>query len=117
MKILLLGGQFREAVVHVRTVLEKRGHTVLLTKEDKEPATKDEKRKFVEKLQKLIEDADALLVLNYENTLSPSMLLGVSAAFYFDKSVYVYREFPVAQRSDFLSFGAIELRGDLTKHF
>jgi hypothetical protein len=121
MRVHLFGvAEHKEQQVHVKTALEQAGHTVVVPKkEEKDPATKDQKKRLLDLYQEALAESNAVLVMNYsyngvKHAIPPATLIAMGVAVYQSKPVYVYGEFPIEHKAALAHLGVVELKGDLS---
>ena len=121
MKITLLGSMhFSTEMIHVKSQLEKMGHSVSIPEDMHECFINQEtntasgrdyekelkyciEKSLLKDAMKKIEKSDAVLVLNYtkndiEGYIGASVLMGLGLAFYLEKKIFLLNEVDKTQK-------------------
>ena len=125
--------QMAEKAADTKQELEKLGHTAFIVETNKKFVGKTNEEKEEIKLQqkfnndainehfKLIENSDAILVLNYEkngvaNYIGGNTFLETGLAYYLKKPIYLINPIPkISYETEIIAIKPIILNGDLTK--
>jgi len=129
MKIGLIGSvQFIKEYLKISKFLEKEGHIIFKLKavdkiidKDIDITKIDIKEDYIKDFWNLIQDVDAILVLNYDkkgikNYIGGGTLIGMSFAYVLGHIIYCINPLPIGQSyfDEILHMKPVVLNGDLT---
>jgi hypothetical protein len=123
MKIFIVASKkYSDQLPTIKFNLQKRKHSVILPTFDLGKTTvTNQKKIFLEKDFKKIEECNAILVCNFEkntinNYIGTTTIVYMGIAYYLNKKIYLLYDLPNTNNlEEVFSFSPICLKGDLTK--